>query len=71
MQFNSKLLELKIKEKYGTQEKLATAMNMNRTTLNLKLTGKNDFSSSEMRKLISLLDIEPHKIWDYFFTQQV
>lgn len=68
MNFNSKLLELKIKEKYGIQEKLANAMGISRTTLNLKITGKTDFTTTELRKMVNLLEIDPNKIWDYFFT---
>ena len=57
----------KIKEKYGSQDNFATAMKMNRSTLSLKLNGKNDWTRAEIEKCCSLLQIPAIEVYAYFF----
>jgi len=61
----------RIREKFKTQESFALAMNMARSTLNLKLTGKRDFTSTEIRTAAKLLGINEADIPIYFFSLKV
>jgi DNA-binding Xre family transcriptional regulator len=58
-----------ILEKYGRQEDFASALNVDKTTLNLKLNGKSDFTASEIKKSCELLGINPSEIEKYFFRE--
>ncbi len=46
-----------IREKFGTQEAFAKAMNMHPTTLSLKLRGKRDWTRQEMENACKLLGV--------------
>ena len=61
----------KIKEVFGTQERFAEAMEMDRSTLSLKLNGKGDWSSTEVEKACGLLGIQIEEVYAYFFTAKV
>lgn len=58
----------KIKEKFGTQDSFAAAMNMNRSTLSMKLNGKSDWTVLEIEQSCSLLNIPIVEAHAYFFT---
>lgn len=58
----------KIKEIYGTQDKFANAMEMDRSTLSFKLNGKSDWTRQEIKKSCSLLCIPIVEVYAYFFT---
>ena len=66
----SELVKL-IRFKYDTQENLAKAAGMARSTLNLKLNNKVEFTQGEIRVIADLLGIEDDQITRYFFTQRV
>lgn len=66
----SKLLGA-IKEKFGTQEAFAKQLEINNSTLNLRLNGHCEFKQNEIAKSIELLGIEPSDISKYFFTLKV
>ena len=57
-----------IREKYGTQESFAEAMDMHPATLSGKLTGKTDWSKTEMETAAKLLDISFGDVHAYFFA---
>lgn len=57
----------KIREKFGTQDKFATAMEFNSSTLSAKLNGKTDWTRAEIDRAYQLLDIPPADIAVYFF----
>lgn len=57
-----------IREKYGTQEAFAEAMKMNPATLSGRLTGKTDWSKTEMEKAAILLGINIEVLHTYFFS---
>lgn len=58
----------RIKEKFGTQDSFASAMNMNRSTLSAKLNGKSDWTVLEIEQSCSLLSIPITEAHAYFFT---
>lgn len=57
----------KIKEVYGTQGKFAEAMQMDRSTLSLKLAGKSEWSRDEVETACILLKIPIDEVHEYFF----
>lgn len=57
----------KIREVFGTQEALATAMGMNTATLSAKLNNKSDWTKDEMERACSLLGIPVMAMHEYFF----
>lgn len=66
-----KMLKLKIKEVYDTQEAFAKAMEMSYTTLNQRLNGYLEWKVSEIAKACDLLHIPLTEAHLYFFTQKV
>lgn len=58
----------RIKEKFGSQDCFAAAMEMNRSTLSLKLNGKSDWTSPEIEKACIVLEIPFAEAHAYFFT---
>ena len=57
-----------IREKYGTQEAFAEALNMHPATLSSKLRGKTDWRLQEIVDVCSLLEIPAGSEHLYFFT---
>lgn len=57
----------RIREKFGTQEAFAVAMDMSPATLSCKLTDKTEWTKSEIEKACKLLDIPVEQIHEYFF----
>lgn len=58
----------RIKEMYGIQDNFAAAMEMDRSTLSLKLNGKSDWTRLEIEKSCALLRIPLAEAHAYFFT---
>lgn len=58
----------RIKEKFGTQAMFAAAMEMDSSTLSLKLNGRNDWTCSEIERACNRLDIPFAEAHAYFFT---
>ena len=58
----------KIKEKFGTQEYFAKAMNLNNATLSLKLNEKTQWKREEILLACEKLDISLDEISSYFFN---
>ena len=63
-----KMLKLKIKEVFDTQEAFAEAMGMSKTALNQRLNGSVEWKSPEIAKACDLLHIELSEAYIYFFT---
>ena len=57
----------KIREVFKTQEAFADAMEMSRSALNLRLTQKVEWKSSEVVKACALLNIPVNEAYLYFF----
>lgn len=58
----------RIKEKFGSQDNFASAMEMDRSTLSQKLNGKSDWTRQEIEKSCGLLHIPFVDVYEYFFT---
>lgn len=58
----------RIKEIFGSQDNFAAAMEMDRSTLSLKLNGKSDWTRLEIEKSCMLLHIPFAEAHAYFFT---
>ena len=71
MIFDYNKLKGKIKEKCSTQEEFSKAINMSRTSLSLRLSGKLDFSQSEIDLAIKKLGLNGKDIPEYFFKKVV
>ena len=72
MNYNFDKLKGKIKEKFNTQNEFAIAMGIAPNTLSGKLNNQFEFSSNEISKAITLLEIKsPEEAWNIFFTKQV
>lgn len=57
----------KIREVFGTQDKLANEMGISERSLSLKLNGKVAFSKKDILLLSKLLNIPVEEIGYYFF----
>ena len=71
MQFDFSKLLGRIKECGFTQEQLAKEIRMTKTTLNLKLNNKANFTLPEMEKIRKVLCIAVEEVGAYFFTLRV
>lgn len=60
----------KIKEKFGTQEKFADALDLGRVSLSLSLNSKREFSQKEINSAIELLNLEKTDIPEYFLKKK-
>ena len=69
--FDYNKLKGKIKEVCSTQENYAKALNRTDTTINNKLNNKSCFTQEEILKSIEVLNIEPNKVFEYFFKEKV
>lgn len=66
-----KILKLKIKEVYDTQEAFSKAMGMSKTALNQRLNNAVEWKSPEIAKACELLSIDLSEAYLYFFTAKV
>ena len=71
MQFDFSKLLGRIKECGYTQEQLADEIGITKTTLNLKLNNKANFTLPEMEKIRRVLCIAVEEMGVYFFTPKV
>lgn len=46
---------------------LAEKLNLNASTLSLKLNGHRDFTISEVREIAKILSLSKQNVWDIFF----
>ena len=65
--FDYQRLKLKIKSVYKTQSRMAEAIGISRSTLNLKLSGKAEWGQYEMFKVLRLLDEPLGRLEMYFY----
>ena len=59
-----------IREKFGTQEAFAEAMGKNTTTISYKLTGKTEWTRTEIEKVCDLLGIPLSDAHSYFLCAE-
>ena len=60
-----------IKEKFGTQKKVAEKIGLSSRSMSLKMTGKRFFQQDEISSMCKLLGIASCDIYEYFFTPKV
>lgn len=68
MKFNHSKLLGRIKECGFTQEQLAEAIGVSKTTLSSKLNNQFYFTSKEMYAICEVLNIPKDEIGEYFFA---
>lgn len=71
MSFDYSKLYARIIEKFGTQYNFSKALNLSERTVSLKLNNHIAWKSSEMEKVINLLDLSVNDIPQYFFAKKV
>lgn len=71
MHYDYRKLNGRIVEKFKTRSKFAEAITLSERSLSNKLNNKVAWKQTEISKAMKLLDIEPSKIQDYFFTYKV
>ena len=71
MSFDYKMLKLKIKEVFDTQEAFAEAMGMSYTILNQRLNNAVQWKTIEIAKACDLLGVPLSDAHLYFFNQKV
>ncbi len=69
--FNHSKLRGKIKEKFGSESKLAKKIGLSPTSLSYRLNNGVEFSSTEMYQIITVLGLESFEIKEYFFEEKV
>lgn len=65
--FDYQRLKVKIKSVYKTQSRMAEAIGISRSTLNLKLSGKAEWRQYEMFKVLRLLGEPIDRVAMYFY----
>lgn len=71
MEYDYNKLLGKIKEKYGSNKKIASILEISEKTFCEKINNKVDFKQSEIEKICNLLEINNNEIKEYFFTKKV
>ncbi|HBG1534365.1 TPA: DUF739 family protein [Clostridioides difficile] len=71
MTYNYNSLTRRIKEKFNTQKNFSKRIGLSRTSLNLRLNNKREFSQEEILKSIKVLDLKEEDIPEYFFKLKV
>ncbi|HBG1246777.1 TPA: DUF739 family protein [Clostridioides difficile] len=71
MTYNYNSLTRRIKEKFNTQKNFSREIGLSRTSLNLRLNNKREFSQEEILKSIKVLDLKEEDIPEYFFKLRV
>ena len=61
-------LRAEIARKKITQKRIAEALGLSPTGLSLKLAGNNEFKESEIKALVSVLDLTPDDVNRIFLT---
>lgn len=69
--FDYDKLKGRIKEKIGTQSKLAELLQLNETTISNKLNSNTYFTQEEIFKSCFVLEIQLDEIPIYFFKKKV
>ena len=61
--FKAKMVEMGI-----TSNQLSQMLKVATSTLSLKINGKSDFSSTEIKELIPILKLDEKEVFDIFFA---
>lgn len=71
MEYDYSVLRGRIKEKFGSESALVSAIGMNRSTFSQKINNQSEFSQQDMIQIMSALDADTGLISLYFFTPKV
>lgn len=71
IEFDYSKLRGKIREKFGSYEKLEPNISFTTVTLSRKLNSKGYFGSDEIMELVKVLNIEEKEVNEYFFNVKV
>lgn len=69
MNFNVNVLRGLIRERVGSESKLASLLGMNKSTLSSKLNGRSQFTYKDIRLMIKYLTLNVHETMTIFFPQ--
>lgn len=68
MKYSYRKLRGRITEFFGTQEAFAKAINLSKNSVSKKLTGKTEFSQSDVELWAKVLSIERCDYGEFFYT---
>lgn len=68
MNYSYSKLKGRIVELYGTQGNLAKKLGISKNSMSKKLTGKTEFTQSDIEQWAELLNIERKDYGEFFFT---
>lgn len=68
MQYSYRKLRGRITEVFGTQEKFAKALKISKNSVSKKLTGKTEFSQSDVEQWAEFLNIQRCDYGEFFYT---
>ena len=68
VQFTYAKLRGRIKEKFGTETRFATALDVSLVTVSKKLNGMVQFTKKDIEKLCNILGIPIEEAGTYFFA---
>lgn len=71
MEFENKNIEERIRSRFGTHKKFASAIGISESSLSRYLKGKNEWDSEAMIKAIRALKIPIKDVESYFFAVDV
>ena len=71
MKFDYSKLRGRIREKFGTQDNFAKALEIGRVSLSQRLNNHLEFTQEEINNACELLEINKNDIAKYFFTTKV
>lgn len=60
-----------IREKFGSQEEFAAAIEMSSCSLSAKLNGRSEWKASEIVMACQALSIPLEQAWEYFFLTKL
>lgn len=69
--FEYSKLKGRIREVCSSEKAFAEKMDLNRSTMSLKLNNKTDFTQEEIKRACKILEIQPDQIGQYFFNESV
>lgn len=71
MEYDYSVLRGRIKEKFGSESALTSAIGMNRSTFSQKINNQSEFTQQDMIQIMSALKEDTWQIGLFFFTPKV
>ncbi len=70
-EFDYSKLKGRIKEKFNSQSNFVKELNMSEQVFSKRINNQVQFDSSEIKKMVALLEINDDEISEYFFKEKV